>query len=231
MLRNDDFERGRREAFEGRMERDRLARIEAEGARGARERLERASPSAPRRSLVDILNGVSTDRARSEAPGLEALEGIRKAQRLGYRTAEDHNRAYARFEKTAAAVQGTGLSYGEARLMNERRGPSGSKFDFHSSDPGRTRGSRFEWNERFDPPRRVPRVKDTAGALHGDGRDRPGEPVADRDLGSDHCSSGAVTAVQADFLLDAARSLIEAVRVGRANFPKGRSDDYGRPKS
>ncbi len=71
-------------------------------AKDVRARLERASPSGARRNIVNILNSLATESASQELPGLAALEGIRKAQRLGYRTAADHNRAHAKFEKTEA---------------------------------------------------------------------------------------------------------------------------------
>jgi len=91
-MREGDFERGWREAFEGRDATERRARIEAETARAARNRLEKGSPSAARRDFAGILNAMVADAAAREMPGLAALEGIRKGQRYGYKTAVDHNR-------------------------------------------------------------------------------------------------------------------------------------------
>ncbi len=183
---------------------------EREEARAVRSRLEKASPSGARVGLVDILNGVSSERSAVALPGLDAISKLRADQALGRRTAEQHNRTYARLEKAARGVHSA---------------PSG--FNFDARDPGNY-PSRFSWNDRYDPPRRVPIVADAEGRLRGDGRDGPGEGEAND--GSDHWADGEVSSVQAEFLLDAARALIEAVRAGRANFPKGRSDDYGRPK-
>jgi hypothetical protein len=68
-------------------------------AKATRERLEKMSPSAGRRNFATILNAMVADAAGREMPGLVALEGIRKAQRLGRRTAADYNRTYAKFER------------------------------------------------------------------------------------------------------------------------------------
>jgi len=152
------FQRGRREAREGREEVQRRARIEAEDARATRDRLERGSPSAPRRSLVNILNGMVTQDAASEMAGLDAILGIRKAQRLGYRTAADHNLAHARFEK--------------------RGGPEAC-------------------------------ARSTEDGVNS---------------GSDQWASGNVEAIEAAWLLDAARAIIAAVKLRAMRFPEGRRD-------
>lgn len=94
-----DFERGRREANEGRERIARRARIEAEEASAARTRLERGSPSAGRRNFAGMLNALAKGHTEREAPGLDALDNIRRMQRHGYRTAAQHNAAHARFEK------------------------------------------------------------------------------------------------------------------------------------
>ena len=159
------FQRGRREAREGREEVQRRARIEAEDARATRDRLERGSPSAPRRSLVNILNGMVTQDAASEMAGLDAILGIRKAQRLGYRTAADHNRAH---ELASAPV---GRERDDAR--DDRIGP----------DLAEAR-----------------RLLDAAGSL-----------IADARTASGHWASGEATGIRAEFLLDAAIALINAV--------------------
>ena len=169
------FQRGRREAREGREETQRRARIEAEDARATRDRLERGSPSAPRRSLVNILNGMVTQDAASEMAGLDAILGIRKAQRLGYRTAADHNLAHARF------------------------------------DP--------PYRKRYVTPLRATQVRDAGGAMHGARSTEDGV-----NSGSDHWASGNVEAIEAAWLLDAARAIIAAVKLRAMRFPEGRRD-------
>ena len=80
-----------------------LAERDAREARVVRERLEKMSPSAGRRNFAGILNAMVADAATREMPGLAALEGIRKGQRLGYKSASDHNRIYERLEKAGFA--------------------------------------------------------------------------------------------------------------------------------
>jgi len=80
-----------------------LAERDAREARVVRERLEKMSPSAGRRNFAGILNAMVADAAGREMPGLAALEGIRKGQRLGYKSASDHNRIYERLEKAGFA--------------------------------------------------------------------------------------------------------------------------------
>jgi len=79
-----------------------LAERDAREARVVRERLEKMSPSAGRRNFAGILNAMVADAAGREMPGLAALEGIRKGQRLGYKSASDHNRI-SRLEKAGFA--------------------------------------------------------------------------------------------------------------------------------
>jgi hypothetical protein len=97
------LERGRREALEGHEAVARRARIEAESASAARNRLEKGSPSAGRRDFASMLNSLVSESALREMPGLAALEAIRKGQRLGYRTAAQHNRTYEKLEKAGFA--------------------------------------------------------------------------------------------------------------------------------
>ena len=79
--------------------------------------------------------------------------------------------------------------------------------------------SRFGFDERYDPPQAAGTVRDAAGRLIGDGRaKRTGE--TDINDGSDHWADGRVSAIEAEFLLDAARALIEAVRSRR--YAQGR---------
>ena len=71
-------------------------------AKATRERLEKGSPSAERRNFAGMLNALVSESASREMPGLVALEAIRKGQRLGYKSAADHNRSHAKFERAAA---------------------------------------------------------------------------------------------------------------------------------
>jgi hypothetical protein len=80
-----------------------LAERDVREAWVVRERLEKMSPSAGRRNFAGILNAMVAGAANREMPGLAALEGIRKGQRLGYKSASDHNRIYERLEKAGFA--------------------------------------------------------------------------------------------------------------------------------
>ena len=180
----------------------------SEADRMQREKLERASPSAPRRNLVDILNEGERQRTASEMPGLDAIAKVRNGQRYGYRTAADHNRAHARFEKSEAFNR---LHPGALkRTMPTPVGSSGwpvgprSDFNFDERDPGNRDGSRFGHNEKFDPPQRAGRVRDSEGELR-----------SDHARARDHWASGRVEPVDTEWMLDAARALIEAVRSRR----------------
>ena len=114
--REGNLERGRREAMEGREAIGRRDRLEAESAGAQRSRLERASPK--RRDFAAMLNTMVADATRHELPGLAALEGIRKAQRLGYKDASDHNRSYDRFEK-AGGVEGFNRLHPQSSLRRD----------------------------------------------------------------------------------------------------------------
>ena len=198
------FQRGRREAREGREETQRRARIEAEDARATRDRLERGSPSAPRRSLVNILNGMVTQDAASEMAGLDAILGIRKAQRLGYRTAADHNLAHARFEK-----RGGPEAFNRLHPDSLRKAPQ--EPDLAANDP--------PYRKPYVTPLRATQVRDAGGAMHGARSTEDGV-----NSGSDHWASGNVEAIEAAWLLDAARAIIAAVKLRAMRFPEGRRD-------
>jgi len=170
------------------------------------------------RSLVDLLNGVGQERAARELPGVLMLEGIRKQQQLGRRTAADHNRAHERFEKSEAFNRlhpGLRRAYGDGRQDASGKwetGPRGN-FDFDAArDPGRRQNSSFQWSDEFAPPQGVSQVRDSAGRVRGDNE------------GGRHFAVGEPEGIDPSFLLDVARALIEAVRTQRANFPKGRRD-------
>ena len=89
-------------------------------AKATRERLEKGSPSAGRRDFAGILNAMVADAATREMPGLAALEGIRKGQRYGYRTASDHNRAHEKFER--AAAEGLNRLHPKSRRIGDAAG-------------------------------------------------------------------------------------------------------------
>ena len=137
MFGNGDFERGRKEAMEGRERIERRDRIEAESAAAVRNRLEKASPDCARRNFAGILNSLVADAASQERPGLDAYNEIRQAHRLGRRTAADHNRAHDAFEKAAGSDfnrlhPGSSLrrdDIASGREARERYDPSGDVGD------------------------------------------------------------------------------------------------------
>ena len=153
--------------------RERRERLEREDDRATRARLERQSPRTARVDIVARLNAMALLDGARQAPGLDAINAIRKAQqRTGYLSASDHNRAYARLEK----------SEGFNRLHPERGGM-------------------------------VTRRTDSGGSLEsGDARAR------------DQWPWGEVEAIEAEWLLSAARAPIEAVRTRALRFPEGRRD-------
>ena len=198
-----------RERLEKSEQEIRKARSDREAAqcnadRAQRARLEGQSPSAARLGLVNILNGVSDQRAVRELPGMIALEGIRKQQQLGRKTGADHNRTLAKLESEAATFNRLHPS----RL--ERAG--GSDGSFHEapsnfnfgSDPGNRDSSRFLHGERFDPPRRVPKIRDSDGGMDSDARTR-----------ADHWNDQGVGGIDPAFVLEVARAIIAMVNSPR----------------
>jgi len=164
-----------------------------------RQRLERQSPSGARRSLVSMLNGTERERAGVASPSLDFMTKLREDQDLARRS--------PRFEKGSVEA---GASYGSARLPEPSRAAKpGSNFDWRDGEPGNPYGSRFEWDQRFDPPRRVARVPDAAGRLNSN-------DARARDL----WASGNVEAVDTGWMLAEAKRLLEAVR--RKEYGRGR---------
>ena len=154
-------------------------------AKATRERLEKGSPSAGRRDFAGILNAMVADAATREMPGLAALEGIRKGQRHGYRTAADHNRAHERFEFERAAAEDFNRLHPRSKLA--------------SAPVGRERDNARD--DRIGPDlAEARRLLDVAGSL-----------IADARTARDHGASGKATGIRAEFLLDAAIALINAV--------------------
>jgi hypothetical protein len=150
-------------------------REQREGDRRQREALERQSSSASRRSLCDILNGFSRQRAPMEG-GLDLISEIRKQQLFGRRTAQEHNRKHDALAKsgtfesfiarnTPMPVEAGG-SRGEARLPERRAVKPRGNFEIDASDPGNEPG-RFSWQDKYTPPERAKILGDSAGSLRG----------------------------------------------------------------
>jgi hypothetical protein len=151
-------------------------------AKAARERLEKGSPSAGRRDFAGILNALVADAAGREMPGLAALEAIRKGQRHGYKSVADHNRAHAKFER---AAEGFNRLHPRSKLA--------------SAPVGRERDDARD--DRIGPDlAEARRLLDIAGEL-----------IAAARMARDYGASGKVTSIQAEFLVDAAIALINAV--------------------
>ena len=178
------YEPGMFEALEGRY---------TEDDKATRARLERASPRAPRRNFVDILNGET--RGRVGEIGLEGIAKIRDRYQYdgGRRTAAQHNAAHERFEKSA--------DFNRLHPASRSHLRRASDFDLRpGEEPGNPFGSRFQWSDEFAPPQGVRRVPDARGSVQGDNeRGR-------------HFAGGEPGAVDLDWMLEAARMLIEAVR-------------------
>ena len=203
------LEKSEQEIRKARSDREHALR---EDDKATRAKLERQSASGSRRGLVSLLNAMEYGRAAVASPDLGFLTKLRDDQQLARRTPQRHNREHAKFEKAQAAE-------GFNRLHPSSPLSRGSGFDFRSDDPGMSGRSNFGQWDRFAPPQRGEDgsgsiVPDAAGSLQSD------DPRA-----RDHWSSGRVEAIQAAFLLEATRLLVEAIRTQRANFPKGRRDD------
>ena len=115
-------------------------------------------------------------------PGLVAIEAIRKGQRLGYKSAADHNRAHAKFGR---AAEGNNRLHPRSKLASA---PVGSERNDARDD-------------RIAPELvEARRLLDAAGSL-----------IADARTARDHWASGEATGIRAEFLLDVAIALINAV--------------------
>jgi hypothetical protein len=141
-----DFD-GKNEAFETRNRNDALAQREAESAGAQRNRLERGSPSAERLNFAGVLNSLVNDAASRELPGLAALEGVRKAQRLGYRTASQH-KDDARDQPYVTPLSGTYQQIKDA-LGSVSGGGSAQRAS------GEKGGLRLIWTLRSEPLSRI----------------------------------------------------------------------------
>ena len=139
-------------------------------------------------SRVDIvgrLNAVARADAAGLRPAVERLGAIRKAQEKARFKAAESNYGYQQFEKLAEEV-----------------------FDrLHPGSLRRAAAERprnvFDNYQRYVTPLTgaYERVRDADGSLRSDARTR-----------RDHWPSGEVGDIKAEFLLEAARLLIEAVR-------------------
>ena len=114
--------------------------------RRTRERLEKQSPSGARVDFVGHLNAISHADASRQAPGLTALEDIRRRQRT-------------------AKVD----AYGAQNPFRAQTAPT-SNFDFSSRDPGNKPGRYGTWAEGAPTLRPGERVRDAAGSLTSDDR-------------------------------------------------------------
>jgi hypothetical protein len=129
-----------------------------------------------------MLNALVSESASREMPGLVALEAIRKRQRLGYNSAAS-NRAHAKFER--AAAEGNNRLHPWSKLASA---PVGRERDDARDDQiGRDLVE-------------ARRLLDAAGSL-----------IADARTARDHWASGEATGIRAEFLLDVAIALINAV--------------------
>jgi hypothetical protein len=127
-----------------------------------------------------MLNTLVSESASREMPGLAALEAIRKGQRLGYKSAADHNRAHAKFGR--AAAEGNNRLHPRSKLASA---PVGSERDDARDD-------------RIGPDlAEARRLLDAAGSL-----------IAHARTARDYWASGEATGIRAEFLLDAAIALI-----------------------
>lgn len=151
-------------------------------AKATRERLEKGSPSAERRNFAGMLNALVSESAAREMPGLVALLAIRKGQRLGYKSA-DHNHSNAKFGRAAAEA-------------NNRLHP---RSKLASAPVGSERGDARDDRIGQDPVE-ARRLLDAAGSQ-----------IAEARTARDHWASGEATGIRAEFLLDAAIALINAV--------------------
>ena len=178
MNARDRLTRSEHEINAARLKREQQERDEA---REVRSRLERASPSGARRGLVALLNGM--EHGQTASPNLDFMNKLRADQDLGRRTASQHNAAHTRFEK----------KYGVHSAP--------SSYNFKPGEPeNNPRGSRFEADQRYDPPRSAGKIRDVDGSMNSDKRTR-----------RDHWDGQGVHGVDAEFLLAVARALIAMV--------------------
>ena len=213
--------RERLERAEDEIKKARLSREQSQREEDAqqRQKLERQSPRASRVNFVDLLNGQSDQRTARELPGALVLEGIRRQQDIGRKSAADHNASYAQYElkklaedfdrlnRSAMPVRAGG-GYGEARIVETLAVKPRGNFDFDASrDPGRRQDSQFgNWQDEFAPRLTADRVRDADGSLRGGNRD--------------HWASGDVEAVDTGWMLAEAKRLVEAVR--QRSYGRGR---------
>jgi len=162
---------------------------QAEDDRHTRDQLERQSPKmvTSRVDIVGRLNAVARADAAGLRPAVERLGAIRKAQEKARFKAAESNYGYQRFEKLAEEVFDR-LHPGSLRWAAAER----PRNDFDNAA-----------DQRYVTPLTgaYERVRDADGSLRSDARTR-----------RDHWPSGEVGDIKAEFLLEAARLLIEAVR-------------------
>ena len=162
----DQLARAERQIREAR---ERREREERNAARVQREKLERASPSGSRRHLIDILNG-------GNAPDIDVVTRLRALQKL---TADNHNREHAKYLSKSAddgepfdrlhpsRVRGQ-LTMHPSSVRAQQLARR-SNFEIGADSPGMPEKTRYEWGERFDPPRAA-EVMESRGSVDGDNR-------------------------------------------------------------
>jgi hypothetical protein len=155
--------------------------------KATRSRLERQSSGGQRLNAAGVLNAIAAIHTAKEAPdGFVALNAIRKQQRLAGRSSSAHNAAHERFAKAVAE--------GFNRLHPKSASSAPVAASIIGEDDARSEGVGPDLSE-------AKRLLDAAGALaSGDPRVR------------DYRPSGQPESIAAQFLLDAARALVAAVR-------------------
>ena len=137
--------------------------------------------------ILAVVIAVVAVAAVREMPGLAALEGIRKAQRLAGRSSSAHNRAHEQFAKAVAG--------GFNRLHPGKRASAAPvAADIIGEDDAR--GQRYTPNLS-----EAKRLLDAAGRLASDPRTT-----------RDHWPSGQPESIAVEWLLTAARALVAAER-------------------
>ena len=168
-MSNFESTREQLERYERRINETRARREEQERseARRQREGLEKMSSSGgQRRSLVDILNNASRGRVAAEG-GVDVISEIRKQQDLA-RAADvapvGGGRARGRVPSDPEWFE-PGIR--PPKATEKVQTSANSNFDWGGNDPRQVGNSRFGHGEKYDPPRRVGIVPDSAGRLRG----------------------------------------------------------------
>jgi hypothetical protein len=169
-----------------------------------RERLERQSSGGQRLHVAGVLNAIAAIHTAKEAPdGFMALNAIRNRQRLAGRSSSAHNAAHERFAKVAME---------SFNPRNKLADAAPVAANIIGEDDARS--------QRYTPD-----LAEAKKLLDAAGRLASGDPRA-----RDYRSGGQPESIAAEFLLDAARVLVAAVRAQteRENVVAGRIPLAGR---